>query len=103
MTSGSLASKGNDANAVRISGSQNVLSLWNVVAPKIPPDLRMRLASGHVSSVLRSFEGDLPARTEFGSGMTWSARPRPTCVKEFSGSPVFCISRQCLGIPWSSS
>lgn len=54
MTSGSLASKGNDANAVRMSGSQNVLSLWNVVAPKMPPGLRMRLASGRVSSVLGS-------------------------------------------------
>jgi hypothetical protein len=54
MTSGSLASKGNDANAVLMSGIQNVLSLWNVVAPKMPPDLRMRLVSRYVSSGLRS-------------------------------------------------
>ena len=48
-TSGRGAGKGKDAKAVRISGYQNVFSEWNVVAPKIPPGLRMRLQSGCVS------------------------------------------------------
>ena len=70
-TSGRGAGKGKDAKAVRISGYQNVFSEWNVVAPKIPPGLRMRLQS-KVSVLLVDVpeSGYLPASTASGLGIT---------------------------------